>query len=52
MMEEARRRNDTRTVYQCIGRISGKGQKSAVNVKDDNGKLLTSKADKLKCWKD
>jgi hypothetical protein len=23
MMEEARRRNDTRTVYQCIGRISG-----------------------------
>jgi hypothetical protein len=52
MMEEARRRNDTRTVYQCIGRISGKGKKSAINVKDDNGKLLTSKADKLKCWKD
>ena len=52
MMEDARQRNDTRTVYQCIGRISGKGQKSAVNVKNEGGKLLTSKMDKLKRWKD
>ena len=39
-------------MYQCIGRISGKGQRSAVNVKNESGKLLTSKIDKLKRWKD
>ena len=44
IMEEARQRNDIRTVYQCIGRISGKGQKRAVNVKDGKGKHLTCKS--------
>ena len=52
MMEEARRRNDTRTVYQCIGRLSGKSQNKAVNVKDSDGNLITSKTGKLTRWRD
>ena len=51
-MEDARRRNDTRTVYQCVGRLSGKSQNKAVNVRDSNGNLITNKTDKLNRWRE
>ena len=50
IMEEAQKHNDTRAVYQCVDRLSGKATKIASNVKDEAGKLLTNHKDRSNRW--